>query len=95
MYNKSPANQSVEPISIADVKLTDKVLKEPENWIFLRYMPHLESISSLQRCAFSGKSDSIDFMIRDYHRCLLIMLDLIFKSMKECPFKNVKRGKNY
>ena len=61
--------------------------------MLLVYMPHFEIIPSSQKCAFSGSIGSEDFMIRDYHRCLSIILDPMVKFMKNYSYIKVRRGK--
>jgi hypothetical protein len=78
----------LEPLMCTSANLKQQARQDTKNWFTIGYLPNLELTSSAGRKHSNQRANNI----RDYHRCLSVLLEPLMRTQKEMPAMSIRRG---
>ena len=83
---------TVEPLVCTSAILSQEQRQDPKNWIVLGYIPNMDNLKSRPGHLHSQWSPPCSTTIRDYHRCLAVLLQPIKALQHKAPILKIRRG---
>ena len=94
--DKTGADQNMkntlEPLVCTSTILTEHARQDCNNWFVMGFLPNLELTSSAKRRSASSGKKNRSIIIRDYHRCLAVLLQPLIDLQRGMPPLRFRRG---
>ena len=84
--------KSIEPVVVCDGFIKESVRENINAWIQLGYIPDLLNHSKATSNVLSSRKSTNNYAIRDYHKCLRILLEPLYWIQKHEPILKIRRG---
>ena len=83
---------SLEPLVCTSTILTTKARQDTNNWFVIGFIPNMEDPSTLDKKANGAPKKPRSLTVRDYHRCLSVLIDPIVGVQGSNPVMSFRRG---
>jgi hypothetical protein len=83
---------SLEPVMFTSTTLCKAAREKSLNWHPLGFIPNLSTTSSAKRSTAKGRQPSRSHSVRDYHSCLMAILEPLKIFQRERPLTDFRRG---